>query len=316
MLSAQNLLGQTSLHLAADWPWACEALLKAGANISTTDFCGNLPLSYACFQDCFETVKILIAANSPLSTSCSELSVLDRAITMVNNESIHAALINEVAARRHKLFTSSQVLLPKQTSEELTSGLKGLPDIEAFSLIKGLIVAGDNIDPNHWSFTYSSVYDLEEITVEIAERLFAAGFTDLERKDSNGFTTLLRIAMKTAIKSELVFAKIRWLLSKGVSLQRCVETEALLKWFIPSVNVVSAMLGQVISDFAKHSQDNPRTKDVDGSGEETRNESMYENFDSSMKKFLRQVLGSSINIVMIHANAIVHCKVAHHWPCS
>jgi len=107
MLSAENLLGQTPLHLAADWPWACEALLIAGADISTTDFCGNLPLLYAYFQDCFETVKILITANSPLSSSCYGLSVLDRAITIVNNESIHVALINELAARRHKLLTSS-----------------------------------------------------------------------------------------------------------------------------------------------------------------------------------------------------------------
>lgn len=304
MLSAQNLLGQTSLHLAADWPWACEALLKAGADISTTDFRGNLPLSYACFQDCLETVKILIAANSPLSNSCYELSVLEIAISMVNNESIHAALINELAARRHKLLTSSQVLLPKPIFEKLTSGLKGLPDIEAFSLIKVLIDAGDNIDPNHWSFTYSSVYDLEEITVEIAERLFAAGFTGLEGKDPNGFTTLLRIAMKTAIKPELVFAKIRWLLSKGVSLQRCVETEALSKWLIPSVNVVSAILGQEICSF---SQRNPRIKDVDGSSEETRNESMYETLDSSMKEVLRQVLGSQYQ--NCHDSCKCHCSL-------
>ena len=102
-------------------------------------------------------MKILIAANSPLSNSCDELSVLDRAIPMVNNESIYAALINELAARRHKLLTSSQVILPKLILEELNSGLKGSPDIEAISLIKVLFDAGDSIDPNHWSYTYSSV---------------------------------------------------------------------------------------------------------------------------------------------------------------
>ena len=78
-----------------------------------------------------------------------------------------------------------------------------------FSLIKVLFDAGDSINPNHWSYTYSSVYDLEEITVEIAERLFAAGFTDLEGNDPDGFTILLRSAMRTAVKQELVFAKIR-----------------------------------------------------------------------------------------------------------
>ena len=298
MLSAQNLLGQTSLHLAADWPWACEALLKAGADISTTDLFGNLPLTYACFQNCFETMRILIAADSPLSNSCYERSVFDRAIFMVNNESIHAALINELIARRHKLLTSSQVLLPKQIFEKLTSGLKGLPDIEAFSLIKALLDARDNIDPNYWSFTYSSVYDFEEITVEIAERLFEAGFTDLEGKDPDGFTTLLRSAMRTAIKPALVFAKIRWLLSKGVSLQRCVETKSLSKWLIPSVNVVAGMLGQVISIFEKND---------DGSEKETRYEYMYDKYFSSMREVLRQVLDSQYQ--NCHDSCKCHCSL-------
>ena len=49
------------------------------------------------------------------------------------------------------------------------------------------------------------------------------------------------------------------------------------------------MLGQVIGDSVKQSQDNPGVKNVD---RETRDESMYENFDNSMKEVLRQVLGS------------------------
>ena len=136
------------------------------------------------------------------------------------------------------------------------------------------------------------MYDLEEITVEIAERLFAAGFTDLEGNDPDGFAILLRSAMRTAVEQELVFAKIRWLLSKGVSLRRSLETKPLSKWLKPSINVVSAMLGQVISDSVKQSQDNPGIKDVDSLVEETRDESMYEKFDNSMKEVLRQVLGS------------------------
>ena len=247
MLSAQNFLGQTPLHLAADWPWGCNALLKAGADVSIVDFCGHLPLSYACFLDCFETVEILIAANSPLSSGCSEPSVLDRAICLSNNELILAALINELAIRRDKLLKTSQLLLPKQLFEELRSGLKSLPNIEAFFLIKALSDAGDNIDPNYWSFTYSSVYDLQEITTEIAGRLFTVGFKDLEGKDAEGLTILLRIAMRVAWKPELISAKILSLLSKGVSLRTHVETRQLSVWLIPSVNVVSAMLGQEVN---------------------------------------------------------------------
>ena len=304
MVSSQNLLGQTPLHLAADWPWACEALLAAGADVSTADSCGNFPLSYACFRDCFETVQILIAANSPLSSSCDGRSVLDRAIIEVDNENIHVALINELAARRHKLLTSSQGLLPKPFCEELIRGLKSLPDLESISLIKRLSDAGDCIDPNYWSYTYYSVYESEYITVEIAERLFVAGFTDLEGKDPDGFTVLLRIAMRTSVQPGLVLAKIRWLLSKGVSLQRLVEVGPLSRWLIPSVNVVSAMLGQVISNFVVEIQSYPSTRDAHGL---SKDEIIYERLDNSTKEVLGQVLSSRYQ--NCHDSCECHCSV-------
>ena len=74
--------------------------------------------------------------------------------------------------------------------------------------------------------------------------------------------------MRTSLQSELVFAKIRWLLSKGVSLRRLVEVRPLSRWLIPSVNVVSAMLGQVISNFVEEIQDYPRRRDVHGSAKD------------------------------------------------
>ncbi|KAL8719073.1 MAG: hypothetical protein Q9225_003868 [Loekoesia sp. 1 TL-2023] len=199
---------------------------------------------------------------------------------MVNDERIHAALINELAVRRQKLLTSSQRLLPKHSFEEITCSLKGLPDIEAFSLIKALLDAGDNVDPNYWCYTCSSVYDLDDITVEVAEFLFEAGFTDLEGRDPYGYTVVLRSAMRTSMKPEVVFKKIQWLLSKGVSLRRPVETKPLSEWLIPSVNVVSAMLGQMICRLPK----------------DHAHGFIYESIDNLMKDICRQVLGSYYQI--------------------
>lgn len=250
MISAQNLLGQTSLHLAADWPWACEALLEAGADLSKTDLWGDLPLSYACFYDCLESVQIFIAANSPLSHGCSQLTVLDRVFSEVSDTRIHAALINELARRRQRLLTVSQRLLPRHLFEKLTRSLRDLPDVEAYPLITALLDVGDNVDPNYWCYTSSSIYDLEGVTAEIAECLFEAGFTNLEGKDRYGHTILLRSASKTIVEPKpalntVMVAKIHWLLSKGVSLRSPVEAEPLSELLIPSVNVVSVMLGQL-----------------------------------------------------------------------
>lgn len=272
-ISDQNLLGQTPLHLAADWPWACKALLEAGADPSIPDFQSDFPLSYACFQDCLECVQILIAAGSPLSHGWSELSVLDRAFALVNNKRIHAALINELARRRQRLLTVSRRLLPRYIFEEITSSLKGLPDIEAFSLIGALLDAGDNADPDYWCYTCSSVYDAAEITVDIAELLFDAGFTDLEATDNDGLTLLLRSAMSIRrffmLERIHSLAKVHWLLSKGVSLRRPVETKPLSEWLIPSANFVSAMLGVVMGYI----------------------EDREEGYSDIMNEILRQVLG-------------------------
>lgn len=294
-MSAKNLLGQTPLHLAADWPWACESLLKAGADVSAPDIYGNLPVTYACFQCCFGTLKTLIGANSPLSSNSYELSVLNRAAATVNDKRIFVALINQLATRRHELLRSSQKLLPIHIFRKLTSGLRGLPDIETFSLVEALFDAGGHVDPSYWCYIHASVYDANEITAEIAELLFAAGFTDLEGKDRDGFTIILRSAMRSSVKPELVFSKIGWLLTKGVSLRRLVCTKSLSKWCIPSVNVVSAMLGQVVRGLLVKEK-NMTCRAVMG---KSRSgfiygpfESSYRNIDSSIKEILRRVLSA------------------------
>ncbi|KAI4135867.1 MAG: hypothetical protein LQ341_005827, partial [Variospora aurantia] len=196
-----------------------------------------------------------------------------------DNKMFYMALIDELVSRRKWLLTNSRVLLPRYIFERLTSSLRGLPDIEAFFLIRALLEAGDNIDPHHWCYTSSSVYDFEEITPEIAELFFGAGFTDLEGKDSYGLTVPLRTAMQ-ACRSEhrtVMLAKLYWLLLKSVSLRRHVEKKGLSEWLIPSVNVISAMLGPLIA-FQK-----PRISKA------TRD---------TLEKTLRQVLGMQMPLLI------------------
>lgn len=266
MVSVQNLLGQTPLHLAAYWPWACQTLLDAGADPLIPDFLADFPLSYACFQHCSESVKILLAGDSPLSHSCSELSVLNHIFATVSDKDIHAVLIDGLASRRKELLITSLRVLPRPVFEELAGSSGALPDIEAFSLIKALRDAGDVVDPNYWCYTSFSVYELENFTTEIAELLFAAGFTDLEGKGKPGLTLLLRSAMRIpgdkSIGRTQGLARIHWLLSKGVSLRKHVETKALSDWLIPSVNVVSAMLGRMMGFIYNNKNDSDITKEL------------------------------------------------------
>ncbi|KAL8726716.1 MAG: hypothetical protein Q9181_005947 [Wetmoreana brouardii] len=235
---------------------------------------------------------MLLAAGSPLSSDCQRPSVLDRAAAMVNDERIHAILINELAARRRELLKLSQRLLPRRIFENLTSSLRGLPDVEAFPLINALIDAGDNTDRNHWCYSDASVYGAEYVTVQTVELLFAAGFTDLEQEDSNGFTILILIAMSIPMRPEVPFAKILWLLSKGVSFRRPVQIEPLRGWLIPSVNFVSATVGIVLGYFRMVHRDKLAIKDLNDSTAETEDGLAYDKIGTGVKEVLQHVLAS------------------------
>ncbi|KAL8722404.1 MAG: hypothetical protein Q9181_007495, partial [Wetmoreana brouardii] len=244
--------------------------------------------------------KMLLAAGSPLSSDCQRSSVLDRAAAMVNDEKIHALLINELAARRRELLKLSQRLLPRRIFENLTSSLRGLPDVEAFPLINALIDAGDNTDRNYWCYSDASVYGAEYGTVQTAELLFAAGFTDLEQEDSNGFTILILIAMSIPVRPEETL-KILWLLSKGVSLRRPVQTELLREWLIPSVNFVSAIVGQVLGEWTEFA-----VKDLNDSTAEIEDGSAYDRINTEAKEVLQHVLASEY----------LNCRDACQCSCS
>jgi hypothetical protein len=51
-----NRLGQTPVHLLADWPAGTQILLEAGTDPNMRDFSDLLPISYACKYNCSGSV--------------------------------------------------------------------------------------------------------------------------------------------------------------------------------------------------------------------------------------------------------------------
>ena len=63
----RNKLGQTPLHLASGWPAGIARLLEAGAEVTVVDERGCLPICYACLDRSIQSVKLLVAMDSPFT---------------------------------------------------------------------------------------------------------------------------------------------------------------------------------------------------------------------------------------------------------
>jgi ankyrin repeat protein len=111
-LEERTLLGQSPLHLSADWPVGISLILAHGGRelVDTVDSAGFLPVSYASYRRCLEGVKLLLEAGSALysevvgdfETRCYIHDVLLDAMFNSSDEIVQC-LIWHTADRRKQL---------------------------------------------------------------------------------------------------------------------------------------------------------------------------------------------------------------------
>ncbi|KAG8526562.1 uncharacterized protein KY384_008763 [Bacidia gigantensis] len=247
----RNLLGQTALHLAADWPWACQLLLDAGADYTVTDRLHLLPLSYACQLSCCDTVQMLLAAGSPFLTNDVESThVLEHAVVANADEELLSFLVQELAHRRRLLLESAKALLPRQKFSAITASMNGLPDTEAPSLVYAINEVGGSADPNYYCCTAYTIYNISYLTTTLAEQLYAAGFQNVTARDSAGFTPLVREVTRTRKvwdpmdPTPMNFPMIMWYFRKGASFLQPTPSKASNSRWVSTVNLVAQEIGQ------------------------------------------------------------------------
>ena len=83
-LFRDNRLGKYPLHIATDWPWALELLLVEGADVARPDGTGVLPVSYACYFECYEAVQLFLTTASQTCVEDRDLNILDDALMTIN----------------------------------------------------------------------------------------------------------------------------------------------------------------------------------------------------------------------------------------
>lgn len=253
-MSERNAIGQTALHLAADWYWATALLLENGADPAAKDKMGVIPLGYAYAFITLDTAELLIKYGSPLSYEDHDLGECCNVFVEIpvkpykdDRETSHKMIklfAMEVAKRRRELLTHARENLPTSVFDKVAIGLNvtdRLPDLEAYDIIEALSEDRDDVNKHYWCFTHGSVYGMEYISVNLAEDFFNLGFCNLESMDFEGRTPLTQICRNS--RSENFCGLILWLYSKRVSFTRLIETAQLARHDIPSVNAVAIRFG-------------------------------------------------------------------------
>jgi ankyrin repeat protein len=133
-VSYRNLWGQTPLHLAANWPWAVKLLLDSGADVSAVDATGILPLSYACFFRCHEAIKLLLSAESPLSSTRLAYTVLDDG-SISRDVASFKLLATALAQRRVRILDIARRVLPIHELNNIIQSKEGILATELQEII-------------------------------------------------------------------------------------------------------------------------------------------------------------------------------------
>ena len=221
----QNSMGQTPLHVAADWPWATILLLSNGADPYQTDSHQRTAIDYACELRNYEVARILLEEGTPLPPNgplgdiiAGYHSVLDKEIGM----KLFRLIISHLAIRRREILQIARTLLPEATLKSIVPPNEGVPDSSAYQLIAAVCAAGHPTKPDYWYYNKWGLYQSRYIFPAAADILYEAGFTYLEGRDENG---------KSPLAAPHESAMIVWLYRKGVSFtertsSKCKECSA------------------------------------------------------------------------------------------
>lgn len=226
-VNARNKLGQTGLHLAADWPWGLNRLLAAGADVDIGDIYGVYPLYYASRLDCLDTVKALIQADSPLVGKEQSYGTgpFGQSLWFQASDAIFDQFCTALVDRRSRLASFPKRVLSTADYTRILGSSSRILDARAGEITRALLKSGYQIPSALQVPTNSyTVYHTEGLTVKHTERLYAVGFRDvdtpLDTRMTTPFVQSVRYLRPKFLKNNPKFSKEKlsvseWLMCKG-----------------------------------------------------------------------------------------------------
>lgn len=233
-----NQWGQTPLHLAVDWPLGMKRLLDYGANVDSRDDLGMKPLEYAirfgfaeavhnlikagCSLVLYGTVDALSFANKFLPWAEGGCSDIGFDMSTKNRKSVLETLITSLAERRRGLRSQLATSLPRKSIDACWTQDDQVLDEHA-PYVKGLLSSHGLLSPRKSSLIIlPTVYNVNYLTVELAEMLWQAGFRDIDVPDRGGRTPLMRYGFEGWWPGNLecIIKTTTWLIKRGANIHR------------------------------------------------------------------------------------------------
>ena len=227
-INETNGLGQSALHLAVEWPRGMDLLLQAGANTDCEDHFYQTPISYAIEMSLIEPMRLLALADCSI-LDMKEHLLLARAVDIELSthldrgqstaaEAVVNLLVDMIANRRQRLYDLASSTLPDSDLDRLCHD-SYLPDDNAPRLYSALVRHGTAVPLALHPRQYrSTVFHQIGPSLRVAERLWNAGFRDINGRDSFGLTPLMSSRAHHFCSPDdvnLILEYAAWLVEKG-----------------------------------------------------------------------------------------------------
>ena len=229
-INQTNNMGQSALHLAVEWPRGMDLLLQAGADVDCKDGQNRSPLSYAIDMSLVEHTVLLGLADCSLLDESGQLFLV-RAVHLecsahLNRRQVTAAemvvnlLVDMVIDRRQRLYDLAKSALPVSELGRLCHD-SYLIDESASRLYLALLRQGTAVplafDPGK---DRGTLFHQIGNSSRVAERLWKAGFRNIDGRDSWGLTPLMCLSDFFQLKPsyfqlDFELDYVAWLLGKG-----------------------------------------------------------------------------------------------------
>lgn len=201
---------QWTLNYYTQWPKGLAVLLEAGYVPTRITFV------VAVNAGCSESVKLLTQTRGVWLEESNLIDISDEA-----NEEITSLVVQEFVNCRKRLQALAESFLSRTELDRLKvqpGRLLGYQAAETYRALKKQSIEIDYTEtPTGW-LVYNSVCG----DLELAARLWDAGFREVDEVDDNGETCLMQLMWGGSWRRDLVRAlkKAEWLVSKGADIHR------------------------------------------------------------------------------------------------
>ncbi|KAJ5750953.1 hypothetical protein N7533_007981 [Penicillium manginii] len=170
-------------------------------------------LKAACEANCEESVNILVN-----DYKCFIGYGVLKLASLHPNQTISNVIVHGLIHRRRQLQALAEEHLPKSVRDQLrieSSSLLNIHAYEAYKLIQTTSMCLEGLLEHYrWS-----VFDCIGVNFDLAERLWSAGFRDVDEIDRDNQTCLTKAWRTTPpCDLEVFLQKINWLIGKGADL--------------------------------------------------------------------------------------------------